>query len=175
MAAKSTGTPDHPQQLTPDEIKELVRLVSETGVEEVEVENGDFRLRIVGKSAPAPVIASATAVPSPPVPSPGEVPVPVVTAQQEAPPSAAAVEDDDKCENVKSPMVGTFYRSPAPDSPPFVQVGDRVDANTVLCIVEAMKLMNEIKAEMAGTVRRVLVENGQPVEYGQPLYAIEPA
>ncbi len=72
-------------------------------------------------------------------------------------------------------MVGTFYRSSAPGSPSFVQVGDRVQENTVMCIIEAMKLMNEIKAEMAGTVRDILVENGNPVEYGQPIFVIEPA
>jgi acetyl-CoA carboxylase biotin carboxyl carrier protein len=74
-----------------------------------------------------------------------------------------------------SPMVGTFYRAPAPDADPYVDVGDTVKADTVLCIVEAMKLMNEIKAEMAGVVRRILVETGQPVEFGQPMFLIEPA
>ncbi len=172
MAAKTTGTPETARQFTPEEVKDLVRLVSDTGIEEVEIENGDFRLRIVGKSAPQSVITTSAVAPG--VPSSSEVPVPAA-ASAGTPAPVPAESQDDKYEHVKSPMVGTFYRSPAPDSPQFVQVGDRVDENTVMCIVEAMKLMNEIKAEMAGTVRRILVENGQPVEYGQPLFAIEPA
>ncbi len=96
-------------------------------------------------------------------------PVPV------APAAPLAEEEDPNLKKITSPMVGTFYRAPAPDAKPYVDVGTRVEEETVMCIVEAMKLMNEIKAEMRGVVRRILVENGQPVEYGQPMFLIEPA
>jgi acetyl-CoA carboxylase biotin carboxyl carrier protein len=108
------------------------------------------------------------------------VAAPVARPEAAAPAAAAASEpaeppiDEEKYSTVRSPMVGTFYGAPAPDAPPFAEVGDAVKESTVLCIVEAMKLMNEIKAEMRGTVAKILVENGQPVEYNQPLFLIKP-
>lgn len=108
-------------------------------------------------AAPAPAAAAAAA-----------------PASAAAPPKAPALEDDPNLIKITSPMVGSFYRAPAPDAKPYVDRGSRVEENTVLCIVEAMKLMNEIKAETRGTVRAILVENGQPVEYGQTLFLIDP-
>lgn len=115
---------------------------------------------------------------APPVVPHAENPNNPSPAAAPAPPTAetpAEEEDDPNLKKVTSPMVGTFYRAPAPDAKPYVDVGIRVEEETVLCIVEAMKLMNEIKAEMRGVVRRILVENGQPVEYGQPLFLIDPS
>ncbi len=119
-----------------------------------------------------PVAIPPTAVPSggnSGNPAAGASVVPV------APSAVPADEEDPNLKKITSPMVGTFYRAPAPDAKPYVDVGSRVEEETVMCIVEAMKLMNEIKAEMRGIVRRILVENGQPVEYGQPMFLIEPA
>ncbi len=119
----------------------------------------------------------AVAVPAVAAPSGGNSSLPATPAAQApaAPSAAPAEEEDPNLKKVTSPMVGTFYRAPAPDAKPYVEVGMRVEEETVMCIVEAMKLMNEIKAEMRGIVRRILVENGQPVEYGQPMFLIEPA
>ncbi len=162
-----------------EEIKELLAEVNKNRIEELEVETGEFRLRIVGQRAPqqvispAPIATAPAALPTATAEAPAAAPAASGTASAGAPASTPE-EDLSKYKKVTSPMVGTFYRSPAPDAPAFVQVGDRVDENTVLCIIEAMKLMNEIKAETTGVIRQVLVENGQPVEYGQPIYAIEP-
>jgi len=158
---------------THEQIRELVELVSQKGIEEVEVEGGDFRLRIVGRRAPA-----AAPVLAPPSPSPPPAPSPVAPTAAPAPAAPETpIEAGGEFANLKlvtAPMIGTLYRAPAPDAPAFAEVGDHVTEDSVLCIIEAMKLMNEIKAEMRGTVRRVLVENGMPVEYGQPIAAIEP-
>lgn len=173
MAAKSSASADAGKVLGHEEIKELIRLVGETGIEEVEIEHGEYRVRIVGRSAPAQVIAAA------PMHQSGEHQLPMMVQQAPAAPAAApaapAKPADEGLLTIKSPMVGTFYRSSSPEAQPFCKIGDRVNPNTVMCIVEAMKLMNEIKAEVSGTVRKILVENGQPVEYGQPLFAIDPA
>ncbi len=145
------------------EIKELIDLIRETDVAEIEVERAGMRIRIRRDGHEVPV-REIREVASPPPPASAEPAASVPAAAQ--PKEEAGV--------VHSPLVGTFYRSPGPDSPPFTDLGERVEKGQVLCIVEAMKLMNEIEAEFAGTVREVFVENGQPVEYGQPLYRIEP-
>jgi acetyl-CoA carboxylase biotin carboxyl carrier protein len=166
-----------------DRIKELLRIVAESGVSEVEIEDGDLRL-IVRKNAPsvtvqphqaaypfgwppmAPMAQAPYPYPAPAAPNPApaaapEPPAPVAAARP------AGVE-------VRAPIVGTFYRSPAPDAEPYVSVGDRVKPGDVLCIIEAMKLMNEVECEMSGTVLEVLVENSQPVEFDQPLFVVDP-
>jgi acetyl-CoA carboxylase biotin carboxyl carrier protein len=161
--------------MTIDEIKELLRIFNESGVGELELERGDYRIRISrGSSGTATV---ATAVPAAaPVMSHAPVAVPVVSAPvpnaPPAPPAAASVESEHSL--VKSPIVGTYYDQPSPSSPPFVKVGDSVEPGQVLCIIESMKLMNEIEAEIAGTVMAKLVEHAKPVEYGEPLFAIKP-
>ncbi len=145
------------------EIKAVLKLIQETDIEEIEVEQDGRRVRIRrrGFQAAAPM---PSVVPSAPMP---EV---AVTG-----PSAPAVPETTNLITVESPMVGTFYRAPAPGADPYVQQGDKVQKGTVLCLIEAMKLMNEIESEVSGRVHSMLVENAQPVEYGQPLFLIEPA
>ncbi|HWF07482.1 MAG TPA: acetyl-CoA carboxylase biotin carboxyl carrier protein [Bryobacteraceae bacterium] len=154
--------------MTIEEIRELIQLLTETGVAELEVQRGDNRVRIRKSFAvetetvmtPANT-AHHTPAPAAPPPSPTSETPPPSTAHPEA-------------VYAKSPIVGTFYESSSPDSPPFVQIGQEVRPGTVLCIIESMKLMNEIEAEVAGIVESRLVENGQPVEYGERLFAIRP-
>jgi acetyl-CoA carboxylase biotin carboxyl carrier protein len=139
-----------------DEIKELIQLVVESGIAELEIERGGDRVRI-RRTFDLAVAASSPA------------PAPVV----ETVPSAAPAAQTDQ-HIVKSPIVGTYYESPKPGDPPFVKVGDSVEPGQVLCIIESMKLMNEIESEVAGTVAAKLMENGKPVEYGEALFAIRP-
>ena len=148
------------------ELKEIIDIVtSKETIEELEIEKSGVRLRIkrasnhaapVAVVSAAPLSATAPAVPAPPVP-------------QQLPP-----EKEEELYYVKSPIVGTFYKSPSPTSDPFVSIGDFVEKGSIVCIIEAMKLMNEIESEVAGEVISILVENGQPVEYGEKLFAIRP-
>ena len=142
------------------EIKELIGLMEEHGLAEVEVERDGLRIHL--KKAGA-VLTETRAVPLPPAPAVSPAP------GGEAPPAPAS-----KLIEVKSPMVGTFYRSPSPESPSFVEEGQDIDVGQVVCIIEAMKLMNEIKSEVKGKLQKVLVENGEPVEFGQTLFILEP-
>jgi acetyl-CoA carboxylase biotin carboxyl carrier protein len=161
--------------MTVDEIRELIALASETGIAELEVQRGDNRVRIRrgGFAAPQEIVVAPPTVTASPtyVPSPVHTSAPagVVEAPKE---KADKPAQDPNLALVKSPIVGTFYESPAPDAPPFVRVGERVQLGKVLCIIESMKLMNEIEAEVAGIVESKLVMNGQPVEYGEALFAI---
>jgi acetyl-CoA carboxylase biotin carboxyl carrier protein len=150
-------------------LKTLIDLVSESSVSELEITEAEGKVRIV-KGSPAPVVVPApVAYAAAPVPQAAAVPaVPMVSA----PATAPAVEEI-KGFVVKSPMVGTFYRSASPGAEPFVEVGAQVKKGDTLCIVEAMKILNEINSEESGTITRILAENGQPVEYGQPLFVIE--
>ena len=147
------------------ELKDLIALMNEHQLVEMELERDGtkVRLRKAGAGGPAEgVVVERLAAPASASQAPtGPVPVP------EAPAKPSGTE-------VKSPMVGTFYRAPAPEAPPFVQVGQQVEVGQVLCILEAMKLMNEIKSEMRGKIAQILVENAQPVEFGQVLFLIEP-
>lgn len=157
------------------ELKELIEFLIEKDITEFELERGDVKMRIKrGQEvqmvhAPiAPVMAaSMPATPLAAAPQPAGS-----TAPPPGTPAAAASEEG--LHIVKSPIVGTFYEAPSPGSPPFVKVGDHVNAGQVLCIVEAMKLMNEIESDVGGEVVNILVSNAQPVEYGQPLYAVKP-
>ena len=146
------------------ELKALLRLMEGNDVEELEVEEGGRRVRIRRRPAPGRV------------PPTGPIPAPTSAATTGSPlaPTAAAAEASGLIP-VESPMVGTFYRAPAPGAEPYVKEGDPIQKGTVLCIIEAMKLMNEIEAEVKGRVARILAENGQPVEFGQTLFLIEPA
>jgi len=153
------------------ELKELVEFLIEKDITEFELERGDVKVRIKRGIAAAPsVVTSGPHFP----PATAYAPSPSAHASAaSAPASPAAVEDDDSgLHTVKSPIVGTFYESPSPGAPPFVKPGDQVTLGQVLCIVEAMKLMNEIESDVAGEVVKMFVKNGQPVEYGQPLFAI---
>lgn len=146
-------------------LKTLIDLVAESGIAELEVTEGEDKVRIVKTAAPAPVVAA---------PAPTVVALPPAGAAAPTPAAAAApAVPEERGHVVKSPMVGTFYRSPSPGAPSFVDQGTAVKPGDTLCIIEAMKLLNEIEAEIGGTVTRILVENGQPVEYGQPLFVIE--
>jgi acetyl-CoA carboxylase biotin carboxyl carrier protein len=144
-------------------LKKLIDLVQESGIAELEITEGEEKVRInrAGASVQNAVMAVPQAVTAPPAPA-----APVAAAAAE--PAAAVPEGH----VVKSPMVGTFYRSPSPGAKHFVEVGQSVAAGDTLCIIEAMKLLNEIEADVGGTIKAVLVENGQPVEYGQPLFII---
>ncbi len=147
-----------------DEIRELIQLVVESGIAELEVQRGEERVRIRRTTEPQPVIASA-----------GPSPETVISVPAVA--SPPGVESPMPARNeviVKSPIVGTYYDAPKPGDPPFVKVGDSVETGHVLCIIESMKLMNEIEAEVAGTIAAKLMENGRPVEYGEALFAIRP-
>ena len=148
------------------EIKQIIDLMKRSDLTEFEIEEQDLKLRICRDSKHAvPVIAHAPAPVAAPVAAPAAASAPA------AAPAKAAAEDSGLV--VKSPMVGTFYRSPSPDSKPFVDVGTAVHADTVVCIIEAMKVMNEIQSEVKGIITEVLVENGQAVEYGQPLFKLK--
>jgi acetyl-CoA carboxylase biotin carboxyl carrier protein len=143
------------------EIRRLAELLREYGLSEVEVEREGVRIRLRREAAP---VAAAPAGPLSTAPTP----VGSLVAAE------AAGADEAHLLTIEAPMVGTFYRAPAPDAQPFVREGDRVKKGQVVCIVEAMKLMNEIESKVAGRVAKVLVENSQPVEYGQPLFLLEP-
>lgn len=146
-------------------LKTLIDLVAESGIAEIEVTEGEDKVRIVKHN---PVAA--------PPPAPAPVPAPVFTAPAagatQASAAPPAVAEEPKGHVVKSPMVGTFYRASSPGAKPFVELGQAVKPGDTLCIIEAMKLLNEIEAEVAGVVKEILVENGQAVEYGQPLFVI---
>lgn len=142
-------------------LKTLIDLVADSGIAELEVTEGEDRVRIA-KFSPAPTAATTT------VSMPA---VPAIAANGTIPVPAAVLEPEGHV--VKSPMVGTFYRSPSPGAASFIELGQAVKPGDTLCIIEAMKLLNEVEAEVGGTVKQILVENGQPVEYGQPLFIIE--
>jgi acetyl-CoA carboxylase biotin carboxyl carrier protein len=145
-------------------LKKLIDLVQESGIAEIEITEGEERVRIVRGGV---VIEETPPAARPPVSPAVPAAAPVPAATPEAPPAAPPGHV------VKSPMVGTFYRSPSPDAKPFVEVGDTVKAGQTICIIEAMKLMNEIEADADGVVKAILVDNGQPVEYGEALLVIE--
>jgi acetyl-CoA carboxylase biotin carboxyl carrier protein len=162
--------------VTIEEIRELIALANESGVAELEVQRGENRVRIRRPSFASPqeiVVTPAAAVPVAAAPALA-APAPVAAAQPapEAAKPASAAGTDPNLTLVKSPIVGTFYESASPGSAPFVRVGERVQPGKVLCIIESMKLMNEIEAETSGILESKLVMNGQPVEYGEALFAI---
>jgi len=147
-------------------VKKLIELLDESGIAEIEITEGEESVRIsrysphVPTAAPAPVAAPA-AVDTPPIPA------------ADPPESPDVAEPEDEGSAVTAPMVGSFYSAASPGSPPFVQVGDRVSIGDTLCIIEAMKMMNQIDAEVAGTIKSIRVQNGEPVEYGQILFVID--
>ncbi|MDJ0892266.1 MAG: acetyl-CoA carboxylase biotin carboxyl carrier protein [Gammaproteobacteria bacterium] len=152
-------------------IKKLIELLDESGVAEIEIQEGEESVRISRHCAVAPVTTGVpAAVPTTPV----AVAAPAPAAPSE-PQEAAASEADTLPSGhvVKSPMVGTFYRSPSPGAKSFVEVGSQVEVGDVLCIIEAMKILNQIEADVAGVIKAIPGENGQPVEYGQPIFVIE--
>lgn len=147
-------------------VKKLIELLEESGIAEIEITEGEESVRISRHGAAPPPAYTAYAPPAQ---------APAAPAPAEAAPAApqAAPEAEEEGYTVTAPMVGTFYAASSPGSPPFVQVGDRVEQGDVLCIVEAMKMMNQIEAEVAGTIKSIRVQNGDPVEYGQVLFVID--
>ncbi len=154
-----------------DELCELIRLVGSSNVAGFEIEHAGGRLRIEGK-APAPVVSHAQAVGQAPAAAMIEAPSMVAESDGAAPAAAAQAAADEDLHYVVSPIVGTFYRAPNPDADPYTRVGDAVNGGETLCIIEAMKLMNEIESDAAGTIVKVYPENAQPVEFGERLFAI---
>ncbi|GAB3539609.1 acetyl-CoA carboxylase biotin carboxyl carrier protein [Noviherbaspirillum agri] len=151
-------------------LKTLIDLVAESDIAELEVTEGESKVRIV-KSSGAPQNQVVMMQPQS-APQTMAAPVAAPAAPQAASAPVAAAPAEPEGHVVKSPMVGTFYRASAPGNPPFVEVGSTIKAGDTLCIIEAMKLLNEIDADVAGVVKQILVENGQPVEFGQPLFVI---
>jgi acetyl-CoA carboxylase biotin carboxyl carrier protein len=156
------------------DIQNLIRFVAKSGATEVELETGDIKIKI--KTSGQEGEAQATyVVPAPaPVAAPAPAAAPVAPAPAAAP-AAESASDESRLITIKSPMIGTFYRRPGPDKPNFLNVGDTVKVGQVVCIIEAMKLFNEIESEISGTVVKMLVEDSTPVEYDQPLFLIDPA
>jgi acetyl-CoA carboxylase biotin carboxyl carrier protein len=164
------------------ELKELIEFLKENKIGEFDLERGELKIRIkfaqeggtdlagLARALSTQPPAAATAA----APSPGVTPAAQAAATASAEAAAAQVEEEASLHIVKSPIVGTFYESPSPGSPAFVKIGDPVEIGQVLCIVEAMKLMNEIESDAAGEIVKRLVQNGQPVEYGQALFAVRP-
>src|SRR5664279_624523 len=149
-------------------LKTLIELVETSGIAELEIQEGEERVRITRAVAAGPQTVLMQAAPQAAVA--GSASLPAAAAAEPA--AAAEVVAEDPGHVVKSPMVGTFYRSATPGSKPFVDIGDTVEEGATLCIIEAMKLMNEIEADKSGVVKAILTENGQPVEFGQPLFVI---
>ncbi len=167
--------------MTYKEIQELIKLINKTELSEFKIKDGEFELLVRTKnyqkgsgSSSQPIIS----VPSVPSSYPTTVPAPAAPAPApSAPASSPANEEAEDTSNyleVKSPMVGTFYRSPSPDKPPYIKVGDNIDAGSMVCVIEAMKLFNEIESEVSGKIVKVMVEDAQPVEYDQVLFLVDP-
>ncbi|MCW9013619.1 MAG: acetyl-CoA carboxylase biotin carboxyl carrier protein [Gammaproteobacteria bacterium] len=144
-------------------IKKLIELLDESGVAEIEIKEGEESVRISRQMTAAPVAA-----PAPLMPAPAAAPVAAAPIAEAAP-----AEEEVSGHKITSPMVGTFYRSPSPGAASFTDVGKQVSEGDTLCIIEAMKILNQIEADKSGTVKAILVENGQPVEFGQPMFIIE--
>ena len=169
--SEKKSRPNTQEPMKAKEIQDLIDFISKSGLEEVNIETEEFKIkvkrssdaqvRMVEQQAPAP--APVAAASSSPAPSPAPAP------------AAKSGPDESRYVTVKSPMIGTFYRSPNPDSDVFVKVGDKIKAGQPVCIIEAMKLFNEIESEVSGTIVKVLVENATPVEYDQPLFLVDPS
>lgn len=159
--------------LNMNELRELAELINQHGFTDFEFENENIRVRL--RKELAPQIIHSVAAPPPSASFQTSAPVAAATPQQSvtAEQNTAPADEDANLQKVVSPIVGTFYRAPSPEADPFVKVGSQITADTIVCIVEAMKLMNEIPAEISGEIVKIYVENGQPVEYGQPLFAVK--
>lgn len=160
------------------EIQDLIDFIAQSGLEEVSLETEEIKLKIRKSATPSVQQVSAPAVQQPVSQPPVEQSQPAPAPKQESSGESGggtAAEDESKYVPVKSPMIGTFYRSPNPDTEPFVKVGDKIEAGQPVCIVEAMKLFNEIEAEVSGTIVKVCLENASPVEYDQVLFLVDPS
>ena len=165
------------------EIQELIKFVAKSGVSEVDLEMGEMKISIKtppkkGKGQIETVVQQIPVAASPAIAPVAVQSAPVVASAPEVvvePPIASSDTDDSKYVTIKSPMIGTFYRKPSPDKDPFINVGDEVNIGTVVCVVEAMKLFNEIESEISGKIIKVLVEDMSPIEYDQPLFLVDPS
>ena len=155
------------------QIQDLIRFVAKSGVNEVAIEQNEFKITIKTNQAATFVNATIPAVQQQPLAA-AAAPAPADPIAHAAAPAPVAADDTSKYITVKSPMIGTFYRSASPDKPMMVNVGDEISEGTVLCIIEAMKLFNEIESEVSGRIVKILVDNASPVEYDQPLFLVEP-
>ncbi|GEO09839.1 acetyl-CoA carboxylase biotin carboxyl carrier protein [Segetibacter aerophilus] len=161
------------------QIQELIKIVNRSTIGELSIEEGDFKITIKQKEEPVPVYTSAPTQNFQPAPPPAQLSAPTQTPSSPAGNGStggqeAATKQADNLVTIKSPMIGTFYRSAGPDKPAFVNIGDEVTVGKTVCIIEAMKLFNEIESEIKGTIVKVLVEDASPVEYDQPLFLVEP-
>jgi acetyl-CoA carboxylase biotin carboxyl carrier protein len=170
---RSEGSKPNMQEMKTSEIRDLIDFISQSGLNEVNIETKELKLHVkrepdqkVMKSSPAPTMMTMQAAP---VAAPVAAVAPPPTPKQEKPAGNGKTTAD-----IKSPMIGTFYRSSNPDTPPFISVGDKVTKGQTVCIIEAMKLFNEIESEVSGTVVKVMIENATPVEYDQVLFVVEP-
>jgi acetyl-CoA carboxylase biotin carboxyl carrier protein len=159
------------------EIQDLIKFVAKSGVNEVEIEQKDFKITIKSEDRSREekqiIVQAAPAAPAPIVAAPA--PVAAVPAPAAAAPAAPAADEESKYVKIPSPMIGTFYRSSGPDKDAFVSVGDTITPESTVCIIEAMKLFNDIEAEVSGKIVKVLVDDASPVEYGQPLFLVDPS
>ena len=155
------------------QIHELIKVVNKSNIGEISIEDKDGKVTIKQKEAPVVTVTQPVAAPQ--VYNVAPQTVPTTQAASAPQPSAPAAVKTDNLITIKSPMIGTFYRKSSPDKPSFVEVGDEVSVGKVVCIIEAMKLFNEIESEVSGKIVKVLVENASPVEYDQPLFLVEPA
>ena len=170
-ARPSSETGTNPSEMKTTEIRDLIDFISKSGLNEVNIETKELKLQV--KREPDQKVFKSTPVVAPIAPVSAPV---AVAAPAPAAPKAPAAEpaSGKKTVDIKSPMIGTFYRTPNPDSPPFASVGDKVTKGQTVCIIEAMKLFNEIESEVSGTIVKVMVENASPVEYDQVLFVVEP-
>ncbi len=161
------------------EIQNLIKFVAKSGASEVKLETGDVKITIrtgsdttIVQQAP---VAVPTSAPTVIAATPAATPAPAEAPAEATPAAPAANGDDSKYITIKSPIIGTFYRKPAPDKPTFVEVGDSISEGDVLCVIEAMKLFNEIESEISGKIVKVLVDDSSPVEFDQPLFLVDPS
>ena len=153
------------------EIQNLIKFVAKSGASEVKLEMEDVKITIKTNDGPQPVVVQETAV----VPQQVVQTTPVSPEPSVTPPTQADVEEDSKYITIKSPIIGTFYRKPSPDKPNFVEVGDSISEGSVLCVIEAMKLFNDIESEVSGKIVKILVDDSSPVEFDQPLFLVDPS
>ncbi len=170
----SGATAKNPVVFPVDQIRELAELMEKHDLSEINLRSADHHWRIRRGAAFVASDALAGALPAASVASPAPATPPPSTSAETGPPAAAESKKDEEGVFIKSPTVGTFYAAPSPEDPPFVTVGSHVEPDTIVCIIEAMKVFNQIPAEVRGTIVEVLVENGQPVEYNQPLFRVRP-
>ena len=155
------------------QIQELVKMINKSNISELSIKDGEFEITIKQESGltGTPVMYAQPAMAAPQAEPVMQAPAPATASAPAATPAPAA--NNDKLHTIKSPMIGTFYRSPSPDKPPFVNVGDEIKPGMPLCIVEAMKLFNEIESEVSGKVVKVLIDEASPIEYDQPMFIVE--